>query len=233
MALAPTFTLLAVVAQRMVAPHPSIAPFAVFYVAVVLASWLGGRGPGLITTALSALAANYLFVAPFGELTLTGPAVAATALFAFTGSIIAWVCGAPRTRKSAEDVTERERAEEALRQSEWRLQEALKVGRMGYIDWNLVTNEIRWSPETYRLFGYEPDGPFSPTIEATVGMVPPEDRAFVEGRLDAVIQGKAEYSIDHRMVRPDGRVIHVHAQGEVTRDEEGRPLRMLGTVIDI
>ena len=120
-----------------------------------------------------------------------------------------------------------------LRESERRLHEALRIGHMGYLDWNLVTNEIVWSPETYRLFGYEPGGAFKPTIEATVGMVLPEDAAFVKERLDAVIAGSAPYDIEHRMVRPDGEVIHVHAQGEVMRDEHGTPLRMLGTVVDV
>jgi PAS domain S-box-containing protein len=130
------------------------------------------------------------------------------------------------------DLTERKRAEESLAASERKLREALRIGRMGYLDWDLVTNEIRWSPETYRLFGHVP-GAFSPTIEATVGMVPPEDLDFVQARLDAVIRGTAPYDIVHRMVRPDGQVIHVHAQGEVMRDEHGKALRMLGTVVDI
>ena len=77
------------------------------------------------------------------------------------------------------DITERKRLELALRESERRLREALKVGHIGYLDWNMVTNEIQWSPETYRLLGHAPGDGFFPTIEATAGMVPPEDLAFV------------------------------------------------------
>lgn len=131
------------------------------------------------------------------------------------------------------DVTERKRIEQALRESERRLDEALRVGRMGWLDWDLVTNEMRWSAETYRLFGYEPGGAFVPTPEVTVGMVPAEDLAFVQPRLTAVIEGTAPYDIVHRVVRPDGQVIHVHAQGEVMRDRDGKALRMLGTVVDV
>jgi PAS domain S-box-containing protein len=131
------------------------------------------------------------------------------------------------------DVTELKRIEQALRESERRLDGALRVGRMGWLDWDLVTNEMRWSAETYRLFGYEPGGAFVPTPEVTVGMVPAEDLAFVQPRLDAVIEGTAPYDIVHRVVRPDGKVIHVHAQGEVMRDRDGKALRMLGTVVDV
>ena len=131
------------------------------------------------------------------------------------------------------DVTERERTEEALRVSERRLNDALNVGRMGWLDWDLVTNEMHWSPETYRLFGHEPGGPFSPTIEGTVSMVPPEDLAFVQERLDAAIQGTTPYDVIHRMIRGDGQTIHVHAKSQVMRDEQGKPLRMLGTVVDV
>jgi PAS domain S-box-containing protein len=131
------------------------------------------------------------------------------------------------------DITERKLAEAALMESELRLRTALKIGAMGYLDWDLRTNQISWSPETYRMFGYEPDGAFSPTPESTVGMVAPEDRALVEQQRDAAIQGTAEYDLDHRMVRADGRVIHVHAQSEVMRDAQAMPLRMFGTVVDI
>ena len=131
------------------------------------------------------------------------------------------------------DVTDRKRTEEALRVSERRLNDALKVGRMGWLDWDLVTNEMRWSPETYRLFGHEPGGAFVATAEGTVGMVPPEDLAFVQERLDAAIQGIRPFDIIHRMVRGDGETIHVHAQSQVMRDGEGKPLRMLGTVVDV
>jgi PAS domain S-box-containing protein len=130
------------------------------------------------------------------------------------------------------DVTAHERTAQALRESERRLSEAMQIGRMGWLDWDLVTNEMRWSPETYRLFGYEP-GRFSPTIEATVGMVPAEDLTLVRERLDAVIEGTRPYDLVHRMIRADGAVIHVHSMGEVMRDEQGKPLRMLGTVVDV
>jgi len=130
------------------------------------------------------------------------------------------------------DVTEFKQERELHGITERRLQEALKVGGMGYLDWDLATNDMIWSDETYQMYGIEP-GPNPPTIESTVRMVHPEDKELVERHIEAVVRGDSDYTIEHRMVRPDGRVITVHAQGLVTRDEKGNPIRMLGTVQDI
>jgi K+-sensing histidine kinase KdpD len=80
-ALAPAVTVLAAVVQYALLPEPAIAPFGFFYFAVALASWAGGRGPGLLCVALSALVANYLFLSP----SVSAPALTSTALF-FCGS---------------------------------------------------------------------------------------------------------------------------------------------------
>jgi len=132
-----------------------------------------------------------------------------------------------------QNISLRKRAEAALQQSELRLRKALKVGGMGYLDWDLQNNQISWSPETYRLFGHDPDSGFAPSFDSTVGMVPIDERAAVQELLDAAIAGTCEYDLDHRMIRPDGSIINVHAQAEIVRDAGGKALRMLGTVVDI
>src|SRR6185369_5107579 len=85
----------------------------------------------------------------------------------------------------------------------------------------------------YRLFGHDPESGFAPSFDSTVGMVPIDERAAVQELLDAAIAGTCEYDLDHRMIRPDGSIINVHAQAEIVRDAGGKALRMLGTVVDI
>jgi len=109
---------------------------------------------------------------------------------------------------------------------------AQKVARMGFLDWNLKTNEMYWSDEIYKLYGVSRQHEKS-NIDRTMELVHPDDLEFVEKNLDMAIQGVKKYDIDHRKLRSDGKVIWVHAQAELVRDAEGNPENLLGTVIDI
>jgi PAS domain S-box-containing protein len=119
-----------------------------------------------------------------------------------------------------------------LTESATRLREAQRIAHMGSWDWDIVANEVRWSDEVYRIFGLGPQE-FGATYDAFLASVHPNDRKSVQERVDAALQDSAEYSIDYRILLPCGEVRHVHEQGEVTRDLDGRPIRMVGTVTDI
>ncbi|MFX1521788.1 MAG: PAS domain-containing protein, partial [Promethearchaeota archaeon] len=102
----------------------------------------------------------------------------------------------------------------------------------GNWDWNIQTNELHWSDEIYRIFGLAPQE-FGATYEAFLNSVHPEDRELVKQSVDEALYERKPYSIDHHIVLPDGEVRIVHEQAEVTFDETGRPVRMMGTVLDI
>lgn len=130
------------------------------------------------------------------------------------------------------DITQLKRTEETLVRSERMLSEAQRIARLGNWHWDIVRNELRWSDEIYRIFGVPPRD-FRATYEAFLGYVHPEDRGFVERSVDEAVYGKKAYSIDHRIVLPNGVEKTVHEQGEVIFDPEGNPLSMTGTVQDI
>ncbi len=130
------------------------------------------------------------------------------------------------------DISGRKQAQKTLLDSEERLRKAQRIGKVGFIDWNLVTNKIEWSEETFKMYGFDPQN-YKPTIEATVDLVPADERELVEQRLKMAIDNKAIYDIEHRVVRSDGKVINVEVNAEVTRDENDKPVRMLGVVRDI
>jgi len=115
---------------------------------------------------------------------------------------------------------------------EARLEKAQQVARMGFLDWNLETDEIYWSDEMLRIFGFAP-GENVQTLEATTARVHPEDVEMAATSLRNGVEGTAPHSLDHRMLRADGSVLWVHAEGERIDGVDGQPPRFLGTLVDI
>jgi PAS domain S-box-containing protein len=132
----------------------------------------------------------------------------------------------------ADDIGDRKVAEEALRGSQESLAEAQRIAHIGNWDWNILTNELRWSDEIYRIFGLEPQE-FGANYEAFLETVHPDDRDAIEGAVGRALRDRHPYSISHRILRKDGAECVVQEQAEVIYDDEGRPLRMVGTVQDV
>lgn len=130
------------------------------------------------------------------------------------------------------EIVERKRAEEALRESEYRYAKAQQAANIGSWDWSMPTGELHWSEQIEPMFGFAA-GQFGRTYEAFLNCVHPEDRPIVIESVDAAIQGRRDYAIEHRIVWPDGTVRWVAEAGEVQRDANGVPIRMLGIVRDI
>ena len=130
------------------------------------------------------------------------------------------------------DISARKRAEDALRESEARLRKAQRAAGMGFLDWNLETDIIELSSEVIKMFGVEEHKQWT-TPEALEQVCHPDDKEQFRKSLGLAISGDKDYNIDHRIVRPDGEVRWVHAQAILRRDEEGTPVRLLGTVVDI
>lgn len=130
------------------------------------------------------------------------------------------------------DITDRKRVEESLRKSEASLANAQRIAHLGNWEWNIVTNELKWSDEVYRIFGLTPRK-FGATYESFLNTVHPDDRKFVKESVNKVLYEKMPYSIDHRIILPDGSERIVHEQAEVIFDDTGKAIQMNGTVQDI
>jgi len=129
-------------------------------------------------------------------------------------------------------LTSGSRESRELQESKARLEEAQRVAHVGYWVWNLDTDRVTWSDETYRIFGLTPQE--SPMDLATVReMIHPEDRESVFRTAEDAIRGGAHPDSEHRLVRPNGEVRIVHSLGDLKRDASGRPYQMFGTVQDI
>ncbi len=132
----------------------------------------------------------------------------------------------------ARDISDRKHDMGNLRKSEASLSEAQRIAHLGNWDWNIQNNELSWSDEIYRIFGLKPQK-FGATYEAFLNSVHPDDREFVNEAVNKAVQRKKPYSIDHRIVLPNGSERVVHEQAKVFFNDKGKATRMLGTVQDI
>ena len=121
---------------------------------------------------------------------------------------------------------------EKLTLTEKMLNRAQQVAHVGNWEWDIVNNGLAWSNEIYRIFGLKPQQ-FAATFEAFLEAVHPDDRELLSDAVQDALQDIRPYSLDHRVLRPDGSIRIVHEIGKIKRNEQGQPLSMLGTVQDV
>ncbi|MGB0129789.1 MAG: PAS domain S-box protein, partial [Rhodocyclaceae bacterium] len=134
----------------------------------------------------------------------------------------------------ARDITDRKRAEAALKQSEERLTLALAAGKLGFFDLDLHTGQAQVSPEYARMLGLDPArGAW--TLDAWAQMVHPDDLGTVQPLMEECLDcRREEYRVEYRLKAAPDQWIWVLSMGRVvSRDAAGKPLRLVGTHADI
>ena len=130
------------------------------------------------------------------------------------------------------DDTARKQACEALRTGEARLSHAHRMAQLGQWEWDMMTNGLQCSDEFFRIFGIR-RAQFHGRMDDLIDRVHPDDRAAVLAEIGTAAAQLRTYSIDHRILLPDGSIRVVHEQGEPVGMSAGQPQRMIGTVQDI
>ena len=132
------------------------------------------------------------------------------------------------------DITERKRAEDALRESEERLRLSLHAAKQGLYDLNVQTGAIVVNSEYAEMLGYDPET-FTETNEALIERLHPDDEAATQKAYQDYIDGVIpEYQIEFRQKTKEGNWKWILSVGKVVEyDSLGKPLRMLGTHTDI
>ncbi|MDD3448621.1 MAG: PAS domain S-box protein, partial [Gammaproteobacteria bacterium] len=137
------------------------------------------------------------------------------------------------TLSSGQDVTEQRRAEESLRTSEERLTLMLEGTEDGLWDWNLVNDQVYFSPRWKAILGYG-DEELGNRLGTWRSRIHPEDRPGVLAEVERVLQGDGDHiDLMFRMRHRNGRDVWVESRGRVFRDESGRPVRMVGAHSDV
>ncbi|MEO5346648.1 MAG: PAS domain S-box protein [Magnetococcus sp. YQC-9] len=150
-------------------------------------------------------------------------------------SISSWVDGDGELFFAAvlRDVSERKRASDTLRKSRESLAKAQELAHVGSWEWEVMTDHLSWSDEVFRIFGMRP-GEGVTNYAAFETAIHPEDRLRVREAVNRSLESAGvPYVMEHRIVRPDGSIRVVVEVGEVRRDENGRPVHMVGTIQDI
>jgi PAS domain S-box-containing protein len=119
-----------------------------------------------------------------------------------------------------------------LQDSKTRLEEAQRIAHVGYWEWDLTSNRVIWSDETYRIYGLRPQE-YPIDIAVVRKLIHPEDLEFVFRVAEEAVRGGLRTDVEHRIIRPSGELRTVHSQGDLKKDASGRPCQMFGTVQDI
>jgi PAS domain S-box-containing protein len=162
---------------------------------------------------------------------------AAGMICAVTVCLIAWLIrrhlGAHAQMEQVRSQIENEKVVQvALRESQDRLNRAQRVARTGSAERNLVTGEIYWSEETYRIYGVDP-ATFTPSRKGRNALIVPEDRERIQAMLDGLGKGIRHPPTEYRIIRPDGETRWLYHEHEPIFDESGKPVRVVSTIRDI
>ncbi len=130
------------------------------------------------------------------------------------------------------DISDRKKAEEALRKSEERFHLATRATNDAVWDWDLVTNALWWNENLQTLFGYRPEE--IAQMEIWTSRLHPEDKEPIHIAIEtAIAAGEQFWSGEYRFRRGDGTYATVLDRGYIVRGAGGAPVRMIGAMMDI
>jgi PAS domain S-box-containing protein len=131
------------------------------------------------------------------------------------------------------DMTERKRAEDALRSSEKRLRETQEMARLGYWQWDVKTGQVEWSKEVFRIFQLDPEN-FAPQIDSILALSPwPEDHQRDTELIHRAMKTHEKGTYEQRFLRPDNSIGYYHSTFQGIYDSGGDLVSIIGTVLDI
>ena len=139
--------------------------------------------------------------------------------------------GKPARVATIHDISERKRAEEALRRREQQLAQAQAIAHMGSWDWDVETNDLVGSDEMYRIYGLDIGKPLP--ANTILERIHPDDADRVRQAIEDAVRRGGNFDIEHRLVRPSGEIRILRAEGRVVKNDEGKVVRIIGAGHDI
>ena len=130
------------------------------------------------------------------------------------------------------DITRIAAAVAMMCESELSLSRAQQVAHVGSFEWDLISGELKWSDEHFRLWGLQP-GSVTPSLELFQQRIDPEDLDKLYAALQHAKDNRKPFDFVYRLKRPDGSMHVMHSRGEYTFDDAGNAVKFEGTVQDI
>ncbi|HEY4632305.1 MAG TPA: ATP-binding protein [Candidatus Limnocylindrales bacterium] len=202
--------------------------------AAVLAAWYTGLVGGVVAALVTVLLAlpAILTGAPAGE-TDRAELVRLALYLAIATATVTLVAGRRAATIRLEDASlEVAHLAEKVAARDARLEMMLAASGTGFWEWDLTTNELEWSDAIFEQHGLEAGGT-APGFDAYLDMIHPDDRATFRDAIGAALEHGDGFTLEFRVIWPDGSVHWTHGAGRIVRDASGRPARMLGTGQDI
>jgi len=223
--------------------------FALPTLAIIITAWFSGFRATLLTTILGYCVAVVTLVPPYYTLNFESSAdvigaVSYLAIYATVVLIVYMEEAAQRRavasaaavdeerQERARALTERVRAESALRYSEEWSRFALEAGGYGYWDFNVLTGRISWSETLQKIHGRAIKDETDPAA-AYFDHIYAEDREACRHAFERSLRDGQPYAMEYRVVRPDGKMIWLNTRAKIFLDEAGTPFRVAGICVDV
>jgi PAS domain S-box-containing protein len=214
---------------------PWLRPYAwfLFYPAIFLSARIGGLKASVIATCLSTALVFWFFIQPEHSLAHKQAHYFAAVVFLTVG-IISGILSERANKIAHRVLAEISRLYDETRLAQERADLAIRGAELGAWDWNVKTGEVILSASWSEMRGYRPDE-IAPRFESWSSRVHPDDWPHVDRALNDCLEGRAPtYQVEYRGMTGSGEWKWFLSKGKVfARDKEGKPVRMVGTSLDI
>jgi PAS domain S-box-containing protein len=150
----------------------------------------------------------------------------------FVAAPVCFDSGPPQIYGIYRDITERKKAEQALKRSEAYLEEGQRLSHTGSWARSVPEGNVYFSREFARIFGFDPETT-KLTLEAVLGRIHPEDQAGFRERVYRSNREENDFDFDYRTIREDGSIRHIHSVGHPVKNAEGELTEFVGTIMDV
>lgn len=133
-----------------------------------------------------------------------------------------------------QDISERRRAEEAIRESEHRLALVLHASKLGFWDWDILNHQTIYNTRWYEMLGLKEQNADDYSEQFFTSLIHKDDRERVLTKLKQTLEGSGLFQSEHRLLHSDGHYFWIQENGMIVkRNQEGQPMRMVGSFVDI